>query len=103
MSDLVLVKYAEYFGRKGDLDSLFVCTRDEYQKLLKFGEIILGEALGKHSEVYGELSEKTLSIKSEDQEFITKLVDVLDSQHDTITGVDIIGRARDENFGEANS
>lgn len=49
--DLVLVKYYEEFGRMGDLEGIFVCTRDELESLNGI-DIYFGEVLGKHSEVY---------------------------------------------------
>ena len=35
-----------------------------------------GEILGKHSEVYGELSEGDFELKTNDQEFIEKFEDI---------------------------
>ena len=49
--DLVLVKYYEDFGRMGSIEGVFLCTKDELDKL-DGAYVSFGEALGKHSEVY---------------------------------------------------
>ena len=68
-----LVKYSEYFGRMGELDGLFVVDGDDWElleRLIKEKQTIyFGEVLGKHSEIYGTLSDTTIEVKSENQEF----------------------------------
>lgn len=72
----VLASFHWDYGRMGDVEGLFVTTREElaagYGKRVYFGEI-----LGKHSEVYGVLEEGDITIQSDDQEFIEKLVSLL--------------------------
>lgn len=63
-------------GRMGELEGLFVAEDSIVEKA--FGrEVYFGEVLGKHSEISGTLDREDLTVKSEDQEFIAKLVDLL--------------------------
>ena len=62
-------------GRMGDLHGLFIADDEEVKKL--FGhEIYFGEVLGKHSEIYGELKKKDLTVKTEDQDFIVQFIEI---------------------------
>lgn len=71
-------------GRMGSLDGLFVAKESELEKL--FGETIyFGEVLGKHSEIYGELEKKDITLVSEDHDKILWLLSVL-STDSTISG-----------------
>ena len=65
-------------GRLGDLEGLFVAREEDVAKLMN-SEIQFGEVLGKHSDIGGTLEDKDLTIKSEDQDFINKLVEVMGS------------------------
>lgn len=66
-------------GRMGDVEGLFVTTVDELEKA--YGrEIYFGEILGKHSEICGPLERDEITIKSDDQEFIDKLVSIIGSE-----------------------
>ena len=63
-------------GRMGDVEGLFV--ENENLVAEKIGsELYFGEILGKHSEVFGTLSEEDLVGVSEDQDFIDRLVELL--------------------------
>ncbi len=75
----VLVKYAESFGRMGELDSLFICTIAEFEALKEHGQIDLGEALGKHSDITADLCGDKFVIKSHDLEFVGKLEELMGS------------------------
>lgn len=71
-------------GRMGFLDGLFV-AEDSEVKELEGKYIYFGEALGKHSEISVLFSTKHhLTVKSEDEEFIKKLVDLMEDE--TISG-----------------
>lgn len=63
-------------GRAGDLKGLFIADEEEINKLIG-KEIYFGEVLGKHSEIFGILERDEVEVKSDDQEFISKLIDVL--------------------------
>lgn len=64
----VLVEYSQDFGRMGGLDAVFVATREDYADIVEMGEVYLGEALGKHSEVTGRLNPgRTLFIQLEEE------------------------------------
>ena len=63
-------------GRSGELDGLFVATPEVLEPL--FGkEIYFGEVLGKHSEIFDTLERDEITTKSDDSEFVTKMVEVL--------------------------
>lgn len=54
MSDKILVKFHQYYGRMGSLDGLFVTTQAELESL--YGkEVYFGEVLGKHSNICTEM------------------------------------------------
>ncbi len=73
---LILVKYAEDFGRMGGLDAVFVTTPEYLSELRAFRRVHFGEVLGKHSDIVGNMTDDTLSVVSVDQDFIEKLLDV---------------------------
>ena len=70
--------YAFYWdcGRSGDVRGLFVADEAVVTKAIG-RRVYFGEILGKHSEVYGTLDAGDLTEKSDDQEFIAKLVEVI--------------------------
>lgn len=72
----VLVKFNWDCGRMGSVTGLFVTTVGTLTK--SFGKAVyFGEILGKHSEVYGELSESDITVVTDDKDFIEKLVNLL--------------------------
>jgi len=75
---LKLYKFFWDCGRMGEMEGLFVAddkiVADTIGKELYFGEV-----LGKHSEIYGTLKKKDLTIISEDQEKINWLADTVQS------------------------
>jgi len=76
MTKKLLVQFFWDCGRMGDVDGIFVTTQEELDEA--YGkEVYFGEILGKHSEVYGILEECDITILSEDQEFITKFVEIV--------------------------
>lgn len=79
----LLVKFHWDCRRMGDVNGLFVTTQDELDKT--YGkQVYFGEILGKHSEIYGPLNSEDITVKSDDQTFIGKLVEVIGST--TISG-----------------
>lgn len=64
--------------RGGTLEGLFVATEEQLAKCLG-KEIYLGEVLGKHSEVSVNFNREDFVVRSEDQEFINKLIQVMGS------------------------
>lgn len=84
----VLVSFKWDCGRMGDVTGLFVCDNTVLEEA--YGrDVYFGEILGKHSEIYGTLDRKDITLKSDDQAFIEKLVDVVGS--DTISGHNPLG------------
>lgn len=64
------------YGRMGSVQGLFVADEENVKEA--FGKTVyFGEVLGKHSDVSGELDKEDLEIVSEDEVFITKLVEVI--------------------------
>ena len=81
-------------GRMGDLDGLFV-AEESAMKALIGKELYFGEVLGKHSEIYGELKERSISIVNDDEDFIEKLVDVIGGE--SISGFNPFDYVEEEN------
>jgi len=71
-----LYKFYWDCGRMGCLESLFVADEKDIKRIMG-KEIYFGEVLGKHSEICGEIEECDITIKSEDPEFIDKLVEII--------------------------
>lgn len=60
-------------GRSGHLEGIFVCTEERLNRAI--GEdLYFGEALGKHSEIYGPLEKGDISLITDDQDFINKAI-----------------------------
>jgi hypothetical protein len=76
----VLARFHWDCGRQGDVNGLFVTTEGQIKSAIG-SQVYFGEILGKHSEVSGEFEEKDITVVSEDQEFISKLVEVIGSSH----------------------
>ena len=72
-----LYKFYLDCGRMGYLDGLFVATEEDI-KMIIGKDIYFGEVLGKHSDVIITLKKEDLTIKSDDQIFINKLVEIID-------------------------
>jgi hypothetical protein len=90
----VLIGYSIDCGRSGDIDGLFVCEQEDLYKLLDT-EIYLGEVLGKHSQVSIKFkSLDDLDIKSNDQDFIAKLLDLFPGE--TLSGFNPFHYLREE-------
>ncbi len=71
-----LYKFYWDCGRMGNVKGLFVATPEEIEEAMG-KQVYFGEILGKHSEIYGDLEEDNLTVVSEDQDFIKKLVSLL--------------------------
>lgn len=68
-----LIKFTWDCGRGGDISGLFIWDEEDYNKILG-KRIYFGEILGKHSEISGTIEEADLTIISEDQDLINKLL-----------------------------
>ena len=61
----VLAKFYWDCGRGGDIDGIFIADKEAVEAA--YGKhIYLGEVLGKHSEVYGDIDQGDIEIVSED-------------------------------------
>ncbi len=58
-------------GRQGSISGIF-SAEESYVKECIGKRVNFGEALGKHSQVYGTLEEKDLTVLTDDAEFIKK-------------------------------
>ena len=79
----VLVSFFWNEGRMGDVEGLFVTTKEKIEKSLG-KEVYFGEILGKHSEIFGTLKKEDFTVKSDDPAFIDKLVEIIGAE--TISG-----------------
>lgn len=60
-------------GRMGELEGLFLAdSKDVADAIGK--TIYFGEVLGKHSEVEGTLNAEDINLKTDDQEFISRVI-----------------------------
>lgn len=92
-----LYKFTFNYGRMGSLQGLFVAEEDDLLNLIGT-ELYFGEALGKHSEVYGPLEAGDVNVLSEDQEKIEWLVDLIGSN--SISGYNPFDYAPEEDEEE---
>lgn len=60
-------------GRMGEVEGVFVAEKGEVEKAIG-QDIYFGEILGKHSEVYGTLGEKDLTMIS-DEENVVEIIE----------------------------
>jgi len=72
----VIVEFFWDCGRMGDLSGLFICEKEDL-KTIEGKEVSFGECLGKHSNVNGTISADDFVIKTEDQEFIQKFIEIM--------------------------
>ena len=70
-------------GRGGSVEGLFIATPSEIEEITG-KQIYLGEVLGKHSEVYGEINEGDIKLVSDDQDKVSWLGGLMVSN--TISG-----------------
>lgn len=63
-------------GRQGELSGLFIANTEDVDKAIG-KNVYFGEVLGKHSEIEGVLEKEDLTIKTDDQEFISKFSKVM--------------------------
>lgn len=80
-----LYKFHWDCGRQGDLEGVFIATEKKVSESIG-KNAYFGEALGKHSEVYGFLEVGDFSVLSDDQTLIEKLLSISNFQGGTING-----------------
>lgn len=91
----VLVRFFWDCGRMGDVDGLFVTTKEELEKA--YGKrVYFGEILGKHSEVYGTLDREDIEVLSDDKIFIEQLTHLLGNHLSGYNPLDKIEEGQDE-------
>lgn len=72
--ELKLYRYYEDFGRMGELEGVFVSTEEEIDELSE-RPAYFGEVLGKHSDIVSYNWKDFITVLSDDQEFINKVID----------------------------
>jgi len=91
----LLVKFHADCGRSGDLNGLFICTREDIEKI-KGRSTWYYDELGKHSEI--ELvfndNDPDLEIVSTDNELISRLEEVFKGV--TLSGLNPVQKILDE-------
>lgn len=91
----VLVRFFWDYGRMGEVDGLFVTTKEELEKA--YGKrVYFGEILGKYSEVYGTLDQEDIEVLSEDQIFIDQLTQLLGDHLSGYNPLDNLEEGQDE-------
>lgn len=79
----VLAKFYWDCGRSGDVDGIFIADKEAIEAA--YGKhVYLGEVLGKHSEVYGDLDQGDITIVSEDPVVVEVLLNLFEDG--TISG-----------------
>ena len=79
----VLAKFYWDCGRSGDINGIFIADKEAVEAA--YGRhVYLGEVLGKHSEVYGDLVEGDITIVSEDPVVVEVLLNLFEDG--TISG-----------------
>lgn len=69
-------------GRMGEVSSTFIADSEDVAKAIG-NHIYFGEILGKHSEVYGDLDEGDIELKTQDQDFIAKFEEIMGEGYST--------------------
>lgn len=71
MSDLAVFKLNFDCGRMGSLEGVFIESKSKVDFLIKSGiKVYFGEVLGKHSEVYGSVTESEIELVSSEPDAI---------------------------------
>jgi len=71
MSDLAVFKMTFDCGRSGELEGVFIESKAKVKYLIDKGiKVYFGEVLGKHSEVYGSITESEIELVSDEPEAI---------------------------------
>jgi hypothetical protein len=76
----ILVAFEWDCRRGGVVEGLFVTTPEKLAAAIG-KQIYFGEILGKHSDVYGTLEIKDVTVKSRDQSFINTLVEIVGEEN----------------------
>jgi len=92
-----IVEFFWDFGRSGEVSGLFICEEEDLNKIIG-RDIYFGEILGKHSEVSGTISSEDFVIKSTDQDFISKFIEIMGDG--TISGYNPFDYIEEEDLEE---
>jgi hypothetical protein len=66
-----IYKFYQDHGRMGSLEGIFVASQKEVKRLIDSQkEVYFGEVLGKHSEIYGAITENEITMVSDDPAFV---------------------------------
>lgn len=71
-----IYRLAVDYGRMGYVEGLFIAEKADVLKIA--GKTVhFGEILGKHSEVSVDINDESLTVLSEDQDFIAKFEEIM--------------------------
>jgi hypothetical protein len=87
----ILVSFYHDFGRSGDVEGLFVTTREQLAEAMG-QDAALGEILGKHSDVTVTVTEENTKIVSDDNDKIKWLMEII-GYTATISGYNVVDYA----------
>ena len=94
---LKLYEFFADFGRMGELEGLFI----EHDHIVdsKIGKtVFFGEVLGKHSEIILDLKRENFSVKSDNQDFVKEMVQVLGYDISGFNPIKILLEQEDEEY-----
>lgn len=99
---LKLYEFFADFGRMGEVEGMFI----EHDHIVdsKIGETVyLGEVLGKHSDIELDLKRENFSVKSDSQDFVKEMVQVLGYDISGFNPIKILREDDDEydEFGDS--
>lgn len=76
LTNQAVYKFHADCGRMGTLEGIFVQRKDYVQALIDSGiEVYFGEVLGKHSEIYGALSDTDFTMVSDEPQIVKLFLD----------------------------
>lgn len=87
-------------GRMGELSGTFIADSKDITKI-QGKHIYFGEVLGKHSEVFGNIDEGDIELKTDDQNFIRTFEEIMGEDWSTgYNPLDYYDADEDESVGE---
>ena len=91
-----IYKFYKEYRRMGSLSGIFAADPQKVKQLIdNQKEIYFGEVLGKHSEIYGTMTENEITMVSDDPEVVKLFED-----HDLSSGVCPFDYLEDDDYGD---
>jgi hypothetical protein len=83
-----LYRFEMDYGRQGSLEGLFIADEADYRRMIG-KEVYFGEVLGKHSEVFDDMSEEYFEVLELPEDVVNLLEEKLGSNISGFNPVDI--------------